>query len=66
MPPGLIFLIMLLYAGIVVCGIRMIVRDKLLPPHLKVLAIIAVLIFNIIPVGIYFLFKKISRDHRQV
>ncbi|AHF17417.1 hypothetical protein NIASO_07125 [Niabella soli DSM 19437] len=64
MSPFIIFLAALLYVGIVVFGIRMIVRDNLLPPHLKVLAIIAVLIFNIIPVGIYFLIKKAGPGNR--
>ncbi|MGJ7033521.1 hypothetical protein [Niabella hirudinis] len=57
---ALYFLLILLYVLVVAFGIRSILLDKVLPAHLKVLGIIVVLIFNIIPVALYLLLKKVK------
>lgn len=56
-------LLILVYIAVVSFGIRALLLNKVLPPHLKVLGIILVLIFNIIPVAIYFLLTSVkARD----
>jgi len=55
---GLLILIVV-YIAVVVFGIRALLADKVLPAHLKVLGIIVILIFNIIPVALYFLLRNV-------
>ncbi|WP_018627936.1 hypothetical protein [Niabella aurantiaca] len=56
---GIVILI-IIYVLVVSFGIRALLLNKVLPPHLKVLGVILVLIFNIIPVGIYVLLTSVK------
>ncbi|WP_090392318.1 hypothetical protein [Niabella drilacis] len=60
---ALYFILIVVYIAVVTFGIRALLMDKVLPAHLKVLGIIVVLIFNIIPVALYLLLRNVrSRD----
>lgn len=52
-------LLILVYILIVAFGIRTVLLNQVLPAHLKVLGIIVVIVFNIIPVGLYVLLSAI-------
>ncbi|WP_300598593.1 hypothetical protein [Niabella sp.] len=57
-------LLILLYILVVSFGIRLVLLNKVLPAHLKVLGIIVILIFNIIPVGLYVLLNAINTRNK--
>ncbi|MBO9596182.1 MAG: hypothetical protein J7599_25290 [Niabella sp.] len=59
-----ILILMIAYVLVVAFGIRALLADKVLPVHLKVLGIIVILIFNIIPVGLYVLLRTINSRNK--
>ncbi|MCD2423408.1 hypothetical protein LQ567_11595 [Niabella pedocola] len=64
MNQGGILILIIVYVLVVAFGIRALLADKVLPPHLKVLGIIVILVFNIIPVGVYLLLRGVKAGKR--